>query len=131
MSAGAGRTGRSTRRSTARGAPALVTIFWRDIPAQVTATRDGATERALLPARFQHAIDRAATVAGKTETHAYVAEWRRQTRAFEGDPHAAAAAEVARLVEDYPKRRLDDLVRRGGLAEPGAAGTGADSGGAA
>ena len=41
----------------------LVTIYWRDIPAQVTAQAGRHREKALLDARFQHAIDRAATVA--------------------------------------------------------------------
>ena len=100
-----GRTGRS-----------LTTISWRDIPAQVTATADGVTEKLLLPARFQHAIDRAAAVADKTEAHAYVAEWRRSSRPFEGEPAGAAAAEIARLRAAYPKQRLDELVRSGGLA---------------
>ena len=42
----------------------LVTIYWRDIPAQVTAQRGRSREKALLDARFQDAIDRAALVAG-------------------------------------------------------------------
>ena len=47
--------------------PGIVTIYWRDIPAQVTATdADGQTEKVLLEPRFQHAIDRAAHVAGLT-----------------------------------------------------------------
>ena len=100
-----GRTGRS-----------LTTISWRDIPAQVTATADGVTEKLLLPARFQHAIDRAAAVADKTEAHAYVAEWRRVSRPFEGEPAEAAAAEIARLRAAFTKQRLDELVRSGGLA---------------
>ena len=56
----------------------LVTIYWRDIPAQVTAQRGSNREKALLAARFQHAIDRAAMVAGCTDPDSYVAEWRRE-----------------------------------------------------
>ena len=42
----------------------LVTIYWRDIPAQITAQQGRTREKALLDARFQHAIDRAAMIAG-------------------------------------------------------------------
>ena len=55
----------------------LIVISWRDIPAQVTAESGDQREKVLLSDRFQHAIDRAATVAGLTETSAYVQEWRR------------------------------------------------------
>ncbi|MDA9241727.1 virulence factor, partial [bacterium] len=44
----------------------IVTIYWRDIPAQVTATTDGNKGSWLLEERFQVAIDRAAAVAGLT-----------------------------------------------------------------
>ena len=36
-----------------RGGPGLVTIYWRDIPAQVTATtEDGGKEQVLMHQRF-------------------------------------------------------------------------------
>ena len=61
-----------------RGGPGLTTIYWRDIPAQVTATtEDGGKEQVLMHDRFQVAIDRAAAVAGLTKTDDYVNEWRR------------------------------------------------------
>ena len=51
-----------------RGGPGLTTIYWRDIPAQVTATtEDGGKEQVLMHDRFQVAIDRAAAVAGLTK----------------------------------------------------------------
>ena len=53
---------------TAAADARLVTIYWRDIPAQVTAQRGRSREKALLDARFQDAIDRAAIVAGLTDT---------------------------------------------------------------
>ena len=95
----------------------LVTIYWRDIPAQVTAQNGRNRERALLGARFQHAIDRAATVAGLTSTDEYVAEWRRVTATCGADMPAAVAAESARLDEEYPPDRLERLVRSGGAED--------------
>lgn len=97
--------------SRRRGQRGLVTIWWRDIPAQVTA----GTAKALLDARFQHAIDRAAVVAGLTDTSSYVAEWRRVTGPVDGDPTDAATAEAERLDAAYPPDRLEALVRAGGV----------------
>ena len=95
----------------------LVTIFWRDIPAQVTAQRGRSREKALLDVRFQDAIDRAAIVAGLTATDSYLAEWRRVATGCNGDMAAIVAAEVARLEDAYPRDRLDRLVRAGGVED--------------
>ena len=105
-----------------RGGPGLVTIYWRDIPAQVTATDvDGGTEKVLLDDRFQVAIDRAATVAGLTETQAYVNEWRRETEPVDGDPVEAARTVAQQIDITYPRDRIDALIANGGLdpANPG------------
>ena len=95
----------------------LVTIYWRDIPAQVTAQRGRFREKALLDARFQDAIDRSAVVAGLTDTDSYLAEWRRVAAGCNGDMAAIVAAEVARLEDAYPRDRLDRLVRAGGVED--------------
>ena len=93
----------------------MVTIFWRDIPAQVTASVDGAKGSWLLEERFQVAIDRAAGVAGLTDADDYVLEWRRVAVPFDGDPQAGAQAEAERLQDDYPRERVRALVDNGGL----------------
>ena len=108
-----------SRRRSRGGAPELVTIYWRDIPAQINASAGAEKARAILGDRFQHAIDRAATVADKTETEAYVAEWRRLTRTIEGDPQAAAEAERERIESEYDPERLEALVWSGGVDEAG------------
>ena len=95
----------------------LVTIYWRDIPAQVTAQRGRFREKALLDARFQDAIDRSAVVAGMTDTDSYLAEWRRVAAGCNGDMAAIVAAEVARLEDAYPEDRLERLVRAGGVED--------------
>ena len=95
----------------------LVTIYWRDIPAQVTAQRGRSREKALLDARFQDAIDRAAIVAGLTDTDSYLAEWRRVASDCDGDMAVTVAAEVARLEDVYPGDRLERLIRAGGVED--------------
>ena len=103
-----------------RGGPGLVTIYWRDIPAQVTATtEDGSKEQVLLHQRFQVAIDRAAAVAGLTETDDYVNEWRRVAASVDGDPVAAAHATAEQLDSEHPRDVLEALEANGGLATTG------------
>ncbi len=113
------RTGR--RRRTAASSE-LVIILWRDIPAQVTATVDGRTGKALLPSRFQKAIDKAARVAGLTDRSDYLQQWRRETRLLDDDtdPESAAHDEASRLDTTIDREALAALVRHGGLARPGA-----------
>ena len=95
--------------------PKLITIYWRDIPAQVTAQEGRVREKALLEARFQHAIDRAAAVAGLTDTDSYIAQWNRKTFACEGDMAEAVAKEATKIEENYPAERLEILVKQGGV----------------
>jgi hypothetical protein len=93
----------------------LVTILWRDIPAQVTAHVDGAKGSWLLEERFQVAIDRAATVAGLTDADAYVLQWRRVSQPCAGDPRAAARSEAERLQQQYSRERVRALAENGGF----------------
>ena len=93
----------------------LVTIYWRDIPAQVTAQKGRTREKALLDARFQHAIDRAAMAAGMDDTDSYVAQWRRETTDLDGNMAAAVADEIARIDAAYDRERLEHLVQAGGI----------------
>ena len=97
----------------------LSTIFWRDIPAQVAATSSGQTYKALLEPRFQHAIDRAATVAGLTETSAYVGEWRRESTPLDPEVDADALIQdtALQLQTEYNRDRLEALVANGGLTQ--------------
>ena len=106
-----------TRRRRS-GPPQLVVISWRDIPAQVTLSGGGPAAKAMLPARFQRAIDRAAKVAGKTDHQSYIGEWRREARDVEGDPDEAVAALVRELDAAHDRAGLEALVRQGGLRTP-------------
>ncbi len=97
----------------------LITLYWRDIPAQVIAERGRGRKREQakieLSRRFAIAIDAAAMRDGADSTDDYLAEWRR------GDPvecgedlEAEAAARAAELEEDYPGDRVRQLVENGG-----------------
>ena len=94
----------------------LTVIWWRDIPAQVTAKAGRATARAQLGDRFQEAIDAAAMSAGLLDSDDYLEEWRRVARDCGGDLDAEVAAEAARLQHAYSDDDLARLARAGGLA---------------
>ncbi|MDG2023639.1 MAG: virulence factor [Actinomycetota bacterium] len=104
-------TGRRRRRRTQE----ITVISWRDIPAQVTAVSEGDKETTVLSDRFQHAIDRAAAIAGFTETNAYLAEWRRNTHPLSGCAGDAVKSLVAQLEAEHSSDRLEALVLNGGL----------------
>ena len=100
----------------------LIVIYWRDIPAQVTA-RSGRNKMAVeLPPRFQAAIDRAAMVAGKKTYDQYIEEWRRTSEPCGEDVEVEAKAAAARIEMEYPKDRVRRIASNGGLDEAPVAG---------
>ena len=110
---------RTTAARNQRAGSELVTILWRDIPAQVTA-RSGRIKSAVeLPPRFQSAIDRAAMVAGKNTYDAYIEEWRRTSAPCGENVEAEAAAAAARIEQEYPPDRLARMAAGGGYEQPG------------
>ena len=95
----------------------LVTVYWRDIPAQVVArVGRGGGAKVQLAERFQIAIDRAAMRAGKGTSGAYLEEWRRVSERFEGDPEEAARSAAQRLEAAFDEDALERLVKAGGVA---------------
>lgn len=96
--------------------PELTVIWWRDIPAQVTAKSGRTSARAQLPERFQEAIDAAAMRAGLIGTDAYLAEWRREPRECGDDLESEVAEEAAWLEAAYPDDTLERLVHTDGRA---------------
>ncbi|MEL6892790.1 MAG: virulence factor [Actinomycetota bacterium] len=108
------RSGRGGRR---RGGAQLSIISWRGIPAQLTArTVDGEQHKVLLHARFQHAIDRAAAVAGLTSTHDYVQEWVSTPEPLpDVDIQAHLDQRCAEVEGAFPRDRLEGFVANGGL----------------
>jgi hypothetical protein len=98
--------------------PDLTVIYWRDLPAQVTATDDGESVRIELSGRFQKAIDAAAMKAGLVDSDDYLEAWRRETRPCGTDLEREAAEEAARLEAEHPAEELRSLIRSGGRREP-------------
>ena len=94
--------------------PELTVIWWRDIPAQVTAKDGRASARAQLSDRFQEAIDAAAMRAGLIGTDAYLGEWRREVRECGEGLEAEVTEEVAWLEAAYPDDTLERLVKADG-----------------
>jgi hypothetical protein len=94
----------------------LTLISWREIPAQVTAKEGRRAAKSILPLRFQMAIDKAATKAGKKDMDEYLAEWRRTARPCGEDLEAEVTAEVARIEAEFPRARLTALTANRGFA---------------
>jgi hypothetical protein len=99
--------------------PQIIIVAWRDMPAQIIVKEGRNSAKRQLPERFEQAIDMAAMKAGKRDTDAYLAEWRRLApRPVDGtDLEEIAEVEAKRIDAEYPQQRLVDLASRGGLAE--------------
>jgi hypothetical protein len=92
----------------------LTVIWWRDIPAQVTAKEGRARVSRELPPRFQEAIDAAAMRAGLIGSDTYMEEWRRETRPCGDDLEAEVTRELESLEASYPEDALERLARASG-----------------
>ncbi|MDZ4730339.1 MAG: virulence factor [Xanthomonadales bacterium] len=102
-------------------------IYWRDIPSQVLAQSGRIREKAMLSARFQEAIDRAAMRAGKGSSDAYIAEWRRVNDALQVQPgdlkndlQKSVLREAERIENEYSDERLLELIRAHGVDQSSA-----------
>lgn len=102
------------RPASRRGGNEVVVILWRDIPAQINGRLGSERHQAILPHRFQKAIDRAAMVAGKKTAQEYVGEWRRTSQPLTGDLVATVEALAASLAAEFTNERLHTLVDNGG-----------------
>ena len=97
----------------------LITLYWRDIPAQVIAERGRGRKREQakieLPRRFSVAIDAAAMRDGLDSTDDYLSEWRRSEPEECGeDLKAEAAVRAAALSAEYTSETLHALIENGG-----------------
>jgi len=97
----------------------ITTIYWRDIPAQVTGKEGRTKHRIELPQRFQVAIDRAAMAAGMIGTDEYLEEWRRTSEDVETDNLEKAVAHLAdELDQDWTPDVLNACVANNGYLSP-------------
>ena len=94
----------------------MTIIWWRDIPAQVLAREGRRASKVQLHPRFQVAIDKAASRAGKRTYNEYIEEWRKVARACGDNLEAEVNAEVERLEAEFDKHRLAELIQSGGVA---------------
>ncbi len=94
----------------------LITVYWRDIPAQVIAKRGRESAKVQLSKRFQIAIDRAAMRAGKGSSDKYLDDWRRVPKTCSSALEDEAKAEAERLESAYDDELLEKMVKAGGQA---------------
>lgn len=94
----------------------LITVYWRDIPAQVIVKKGRRDQvKRVLDERFEKAIDRAAMRGKARATDDYLAEWRKAAPVeVSDDLDAEADAAAAKLEADYPQDRVSALVENGG-----------------
>ena len=92
----------------------LTVIYWRDIPAQVTAKGEAGSARVQLTDRFQKAIDAAAMKAGLVDMDLYLEEWHQEARPCGDELEAEVAAEAERLEAAFDRDVLLQLARSGG-----------------
>ena len=95
----------------------LTVIRWREIPAQVVASRGREKSRIELSPRFQVAIDRAAMKAQLVGTDAYLEQWTRISADCGEDLDGAARDEAQRIDTEYDTARLERLVAGKGIEE--------------
>lgn len=96
-------------------------VRWRDIPSQIIVKQGRKRAKALLSARFQNAIDRAAMRAKKRTADAYISEWEREEIPLDADGATDLQAVADRLAEGieagYSDTRLLALIRNHGFQE--------------
>ena len=92
----------------------LISIYWRDIPAQVVGRQGRENFKKELEPRFAKAIDRAAMRAGRGSSDAYLADWRRETESVSGDLEKIVAERVAQLEAEFDDEFLEKVVKAGG-----------------
>ena len=92
----------------------VVTIYWRDIPAQVNGQNGRERHQVLLSSKFQRAVDRAKRKAGIYTAEEDIAQWHRTSDTCD-DHVLAAEAQAAALEAEYSKEYLGKLAYAGGF----------------
>lgn len=90
-------------------------IYWRDIPGQIKGKIGRKRISRPFSDRFMQVIDAASMESGDTDTEVYLAQWRPgDSMEIEGDADQFLDALVAKIEEEYPGKRLSELVKNGG-----------------
>jgi hypothetical protein len=92
----------------------LISIYWRDIPAQVVGRQGRTNVKKVLEPRFATAIDRAAMRAGRGSSDDYLADWRRESEMVTGDLEQIVADRAAALEAEFDDDFLEKVVKAGG-----------------
>lgn len=93
----------------------LITVTWRDIPAQIIVKKGRKAAKRELPLRFVEAIDMCAMRVGARDTDAYLAEWKRGEPVTVSDDLEAEADKAAQAIEtSYDDERLKALIKAEG-----------------
>ena len=93
----------------------LITVTWRDIPAQIIVKKGRTAAKRELPLRFVEAIDMCAMRVGAQDTDAYLAEWKRgEPVTVSDDLEAEANKAEAAIIAAYDDERLKALVKAEG-----------------
>ena len=92
-------------------------VMWRDIPAQIIISRGRKKSKKILNERFQKAIDRAAMIADRADSSAYLEDWHRIEESLNSEIpiDQLLDLEVSLLETAYDSDRLHTLAEAGGL----------------
>lgn len=95
-----------------------ITVYWRDIPAQIIVKKGRTSAKRELPDIFIKAIDQCAMRNGAKDSEAYLADWRREAPVEVSD-NLEKEATIAHdaLIADYPSSRLAQLVSQSGFED--------------
>jgi len=106
----------------------LTVIRWRDFPMQVVARGEGGrSARALLPDRFQEAVDAAAMVAGLIGSDDYTEQMRMDTSECGDDLQHEVDTMTVRILSEWDDDMLKAAIRAGGVqGGPDVGGSGGD-----
>lgn len=92
-----------------------ITVYWRDIPAQVIVKKGRKNAKRELSARFVQAIDMAAMRSGAAGTDEYLSEWRRgEPEPVSDDLEAEVERAVNALEQAWTQDRLVEIAKKGG-----------------
>jgi hypothetical protein len=99
--------------------PDITIVYWRDIPAQVIVGSGRRAAKAVLPERFEQAIDRCAMKIGARDSDSYLAEWRKVVAgSVEGEAQDVATREANRINAAYDTSRILALIANDGWDSP-------------